>query len=42
VTRILWSPQALLDVESIRDYISHDSARNAELVVRRLVRADLI
>jgi addiction module RelE/StbE family toxin len=39
VTRILWSPQALLDVESIRDYISHDSARYAELVVRRLVKA---
>jgi len=39
VTRVLWSPQALLDVESIRDYISHDSARYAELVVRRLVKA---
>lgn len=39
MTRILWSPQALLDVESIRNYISHDSARYAELVVRRLVAA---
>jgi toxin ParE1/3/4 len=39
VTRILWSPQALLDLESIRDYISHDSPRYAELVVQRLVAA---
>jgi len=39
VTRILWSPQALLDVESVRDYISHDSPRYAELVVRRLIAA---
>jgi hypothetical protein len=35
VTRILWSPQALLDVESIRDYIARDSRRYAELVIRR-------
>ena len=39
MTRILWSPQALLDVESVRDYISHDSPRYAELVVRRLIAA---
>jgi toxin ParE1/3/4 len=37
VTAILWSPQALLDLESIREYIAHDSPRYAELVVRRLV-----
>jgi addiction module RelE/StbE family toxin len=39
VTRILWSPQALSDLESIRDYIAHDSPRYAELVLRRLVAA---
>jgi toxin ParE1/3/4 len=39
VTRILWSPQAVLDLESIRDYIAHDSPRYAELVVRRLIAA---
>jgi toxin ParE1/3/4 len=39
VTRILWSPQALLDLESIRDYIARDSPRYAELVIRRLVAA---
>jgi addiction module RelE/StbE family toxin len=39
VTRILWSPQSLLDLESIRDYIARDSPPYAELVVRRLVAA---
>lgn len=39
MTAIIWSPQALLDLESIRDYIAHDSPRYAELVVRRLVMA---
>jgi addiction module RelE/StbE family toxin len=39
VTRILWSPQALGDLESIRDYIARDSPRYAELVLQRLVAA---
>ena len=39
MTRIVWSPQALGDLESIRDYIAHDSPRYADLVVRRLVAA---
>ncbi|PYQ16979.1 MAG: type II toxin-antitoxin system RelE/ParE family toxin [Acidobacteria bacterium] len=39
MTRIVWSPQSLLDLKSIRDYIAHDSPRYAELVVRRLVAA---
>jgi len=33
VTRILWSPQALLDLESIRDYIAHDSEDLREIIV---------
>ncbi len=37
MTAIIWSPQALLDLESIRDYIARDSPLYAELVVRRLV-----
>jgi addiction module RelE/StbE family toxin len=37
VTRILWSPQALRDIKSIREYIAHDSPRYAELVVGRLI-----
>ena len=36
MTRILWAPQALLDLESIRDYIARDSPRYAEFVLRRL------
>jgi addiction module RelE/StbE family toxin len=39
VTRIVWSPQSLADLESIRDYIARDSPRYAELVVQRLVSA---
>ena len=37
MTRILWSPQALRDIKSIREYIAHDSPRYAELVVGRLI-----
>jgi addiction module RelE/StbE family toxin len=39
VTRIIWSPQALRDIESIRAYIAEDSPRVAELVVGRIVKA---
>ena len=34
---ILWSPQALRDLESNREYIARDSALYADLVVRRIV-----
>jgi len=37
VTPIRWSPQALRDVESIRDYIAQDSPRYAELLVARII-----
>ena len=36
MTPIVWSPQALRDLESIRTYISADSVIYAELVVRRV------
>jgi toxin ParE1/3/4 len=39
VTAIVWSPQAVGDLEAIRAYISEDSARYAELVVGRIVRS---
>ena len=39
MTRLLWSPRALSDLERIREYISRDSPVYAEFVVRRLVRA---
>ena len=37
MTRIVWSPQALRDIESIREYIAQDSDRYAELVVGRII-----
>ena len=37
MTPISWSPQALRDVESIREYIAQDSPRYAELVVHRII-----
>ena len=37
MTPIRWSPQALRDVESIRDYIAQDSPRYAELLVARII-----
>ena len=37
MTPIKWSPQAIRDVESIRDYIAQDSRRYAELTVGRLL-----
>ena len=35
--KLLWSPQALRDLEGIRDYIAIDSARYAGLVIERIV-----
>jgi toxin ParE1/3/4 len=37
VTPVKWSPQAIRDVESIRDYIAQDSRRYAELTVGRIL-----
>jgi len=39
VTALIWSPQALLDLEGIRTYIALDSPRYADLTVRRVVAA---
>jgi toxin ParE1/3/4 len=39
VTPLRWSPQALRDVEAIREYIAVDSHRYADLVVSRIVGA---
>ena len=39
MTPITWSPQALRDIESIREYIALDSTRYAELVVGRIIAA---
>ena len=39
MTAVIWSPQAVLDLESIRDDIARNSPLYADLVVRRLVAA---
>lgn len=39
MTRIIWSPQAIRDVESIRAFIAQDSPAYAELEARRIVAA---
>jgi toxin ParE1/3/4 len=39
VTPIIWSPQSLRDLESIRAYIAKDSVRYADLVVQRIISA---
>lgn len=39
MTRLIWSPRSIRDLEAIREYIAQDSPLYAELVVQRLVRA---
>lgn len=39
MTEVVWSPQAISDVESIRDYISRDSPHFGALVARHIVDA---
>ena len=39
MTSIVWSPEALSDLQAIHTYVSADSARYADLVVRRIVAA---
>jgi len=37
--KVIWSEQALLDVEHIRDYISQDSPAYAQPFIERLLQA---
>lgn len=37
MSRVVWTRQALEDVESIRDYVARDSAHYARLLTERLV-----
>jgi addiction module RelE/StbE family toxin len=37
VTRILWSPRALRDLDSLHAYIAQDSELYAELVIQRIL-----
>ena len=35
--KLIWAPQALRDLEGIRDYIADDSPRYAALVIERII-----
>ena len=39
MTRIVWAPQAVEDVEAIRTCVAHDSPHYADLAVERIVAA---
>ena len=39
MTPIRWSPEAVADLEAIRDFIARDSPRYAQLVIQRLIEA---
>jgi addiction module RelE/StbE family toxin len=39
VSRVIWSPRAVADLEAIREHIASDSEQYAGLVVGRLVAA---
>jgi len=39
VTRVVWAPQAIEDVEAIRAYVARDSVHYADLLVERIVAA---
>jgi toxin ParE1/3/4 len=39
VTRILWAPQAIEDIEAIHAHVARDSPRYADLIVERIVAA---
>ena len=39
MTRIIWAPQAIQDVEAIRAYVARDSGHYADLLVERIVAA---
>jgi plasmid stabilization system protein ParE len=39
VTSVIWSPQAVRDIDSIRAFIAQDSPAYAELEARRIVAA---
>ena len=38
MTKVIWSPQSLHDLETIRDCVAVDSPRYAVLVVERIIQ----
>jgi plasmid stabilization system protein ParE len=39
VIRLVWSPQAIEDVEAVRSYVARDSEQYANLLVERILAA---
>ena len=39
MTRVIWAPQAIEDVQAVRAYVARDSAHYADLVVERILAA---
>lgn len=39
MTRLVWTPQAIADLEAIQDFVSRDSPRYADVVLDRLFEA---
>lgn len=39
MTRIIWAPQAIEDIEAIRTFVARDSAHYADLLVERIIEA---
>lgn len=39
MTRIIWAPQAIENIEAIRTFVARDSAHYADLLVERIVEA---
>ena len=39
MSRVVWTPQAIADLEAIRDYIHRDSEKYASLVGERIIEA---
>ena len=39
MTRVVWSPQVIEDIEAIRAYVSRDSVHYADLLVERTLSA---
>ena len=37
MTRLVWAPQAIADVEAIRAYVARDSSHYANFVVERIL-----
>ena len=39
MTRVVWAPQAIEDVEAVRAYVARDSVHYADLLAERIVSA---